>query len=182
MFRATYIYIYASSSSYRIQRIEYLMFILGYDSPLFLLSFYWFLEVGWDWVHLARRPIFGLLYQPPMIDDECGVVCGIRIGRGNRSTRNKPAPVPLCPPQIPYDLTWDRTRAAAVGSRQLTAWAMARPYDSLLTILTTILTRDPRNSGSIPGRGITFSFSPQTGSGFHTAPYTIGVGGLFHIG
>jgi hypothetical protein len=30
---------------------------------------------------------------------------GIMIGRGNRSTRRKRAPVPLCPPQIPYDLT-----------------------------------------------------------------------------
>jgi hypothetical protein len=35
--------------------------------------------------------------------------------------------VPLCPPQIPHDLTRARTRAAAVGSRRLTAWAMARP-------------------------------------------------------
>jgi hypothetical protein len=39
----------------------------------------------------------------------------------------KPAPMPLCPPQIPHDLTWARTRAAAVGNRRLTAWAMARP-------------------------------------------------------
>jgi hypothetical protein len=51
-----------------------------------------------------------------MIDDECGAVGGMRIGRENRSTRRKPAPVPLCPPQIPHDLTWARTRAAAVGS------------------------------------------------------------------
>jgi hypothetical protein len=84
--------------------------------------------VGWDWVHLVRRPLFGLLYQPRMID-ECGVVGGMRIGRGNRSTRRKHAPVPLCPPQIPHDLTWDRTRAAAVGSRRLTAWAMAWPWE-----------------------------------------------------
>jgi hypothetical protein len=28
-----------------------------------------------------------------------------KIGRENRSTRRKPAPVPLCPPQIPHDLT-----------------------------------------------------------------------------
>jgi hypothetical protein len=27
-------------------------------------------------------------------DDECGAVGGIRIGRGNRSTRRKPDPVP----------------------------------------------------------------------------------------
>jgi hypothetical protein len=39
----------------------------------------------------------------------------MRIGRGNRSTRRKPAPVPLWPPQIPHYLTWARTRAAAVG-------------------------------------------------------------------
>jgi hypothetical protein len=60
-------------------------------------------------------------------DDECGAVSRMKIGGGNRRTRRKPAPVPLCPPQIPHDLTWPRTRAAAVGSRRLTAWAMARP-------------------------------------------------------
>jgi hypothetical protein len=49
-------------------------------------------------------------------------------GRGNRSTRRKPAPTPLCPPQIPLDQTQDWTRAAAVGSQRLTASAMARPY------------------------------------------------------
>jgi hypothetical protein len=27
---------------------------------------------------------------------------GGKIGRGNRSTRRKPAPVPLCPPQTPH--------------------------------------------------------------------------------
>jgi hypothetical protein len=30
----------------------------------------------------------------------------MRIGRGNRSTRRKPAPMQLCPPQIPHDMTW----------------------------------------------------------------------------
>jgi hypothetical protein len=44
-----------------------------------------------------------------MIDDECGAVGGMRIGRGNRSTGRKPAPAPLCPPQIPHDLIWART-------------------------------------------------------------------------
>jgi hypothetical protein len=88
--------------------------------------------VGWDWVHLIRRPIIGLMYQLPMIDDY-GAFGGMRIGRGNRSTRRIPAPVQLCQPQIPHDLTWDRTRVAAVGIWLLTAWAMARPY--ILTIL-----------------------------------------------
>jgi hypothetical protein len=40
---------------------------------------------------------------------------------GNRSTQRKSAPVRFCPPQIPYNLTWDRTQAAAVGIRRLTA-------------------------------------------------------------
>jgi hypothetical protein len=52
-------------------------------------------------------------------------------GRGNRSTRRKPEPTPLCPPQILLDQTWDWTRAAAVGSQRLTASAMARPPTNL---------------------------------------------------
>jgi hypothetical protein len=60
-------------------------------------------------------------------DDECGVVDGMRIGMGNRSTRNNPAQVPLYPPRIPHGMSWERTRAAAVGIRRLTAWAMVRP-------------------------------------------------------
>jgi hypothetical protein len=54
----------------------------------------------------------------PDDNDECGALGGMRIGRGNQSTRRKLAQVPLCPPQIPHDLTWARTRAAAVGSRR----------------------------------------------------------------
>jgi hypothetical protein len=83
--------------------------------------------MGWYWAHLVRWPLTGLLYQAQMIHDDCGAVGGMRIGRGNRSTRSKPTPVLLCPPQVPYNLTWARTRAAAVGNRRLTAWAMARP-------------------------------------------------------
>jgi hypothetical protein len=54
-------------------------------------------------------------------DCEDGEFGGMKIGRGNRSTRRKPAPVPLCPPQIPLDQTRARIRAAAVGSQRLTA-------------------------------------------------------------
>jgi hypothetical protein len=35
---------------------------------------------------------------------ENGGVSGMRIGRGNQSTRRKLVPVPLCPPQIPHGL------------------------------------------------------------------------------
>jgi hypothetical protein len=84
--------------------------------------------VGWDWVHLVRRPLTGQLYQHWMIGNECGAVGGMRIWRGNRSTRRKPNPVPLCPPRIPHVLTRARTWDPAVGSRRLTIWAMARPW------------------------------------------------------
>jgi hypothetical protein len=43
-------------------------------------------------VHLVRRPLTGLLYQPRMTDDdECEAVVGMRIARGNRSPLRKPA-------------------------------------------------------------------------------------------
>jgi hypothetical protein len=85
-----------------------------------------FLEVRWEWIHLVHWTQFCLLYQPWMIDDECGAVGGIRFGSRNRSTWRKPVPMPLRPPQIPQDLTWDRTQAATVGSRRLTVWDTAR--------------------------------------------------------
>jgi hypothetical protein len=71
-----------------------------------------FLFVGWGvsastWYCGHFWPIV----QPRMIDDGgCGAIGGMRIGRGNRSTRRKPAPVPLCPPQIPHDLTSNPAR------------------------------------------------------------------------
>jgi hypothetical protein len=71
---------------------------------------------------LGTAATAGLLYRPQMIyNDDCGAIGGIRIDKGNRSTRRKPAPVPLCPPQILHDQTRARTRAAAVGSQRLTA-------------------------------------------------------------
>jgi hypothetical protein len=106
------------------------------------MYFFQFLGVGWDWNHLARRPLFGLLYQAWMTDDdddECGALGGMRIGRGDRSSRRKPAPVPLCPPQIQHDLTWARTRGAAVGSRRLKAWAMAWHSPLLPPLLLLLL-------------------------------------------
>jgi hypothetical protein len=58
-------------------------------------------------------------------DYDDGEIGGM-IGRGNRSTRRKPAPMPLCPLQTPRAAR-TRTRAAAVGSQRLTACATARP-------------------------------------------------------
>jgi hypothetical protein len=100
---------------------------------------YWpfILEVVWDWVHLVRRPLIGLLYQPQMmVDNECGAVGGMRIGRGNRNTRRNPAPMPRCPPQTPHAAK-TRTPAAPVGSQRLTAWAMARHSKRLVLACMT---------------------------------------------
>ena len=58
---------------------------------------------------------------PVLGDYDDGEFGGMKVGRGNRSTRRKPASPPLCPLQIPLDQTRDRTRAAAVGSHRLTA-------------------------------------------------------------
>jgi hypothetical protein len=77
---------------------------------------------------LGTAPTIGLLYQPQMIDDgDCGAIVGMKIGRGDRNTRRKPAAAPRCPPQIPHYQTRARSWAAAVGSQRLTAWAMTRP-------------------------------------------------------
>jgi hypothetical protein len=64
---------------------------------------------------LVRRPLTDLSYPPRMIDDGCGAVGGMGIGRGNQSTRGKPAPVPLRPPQIPHNLTWVRKPSRSGG-------------------------------------------------------------------
>jgi hypothetical protein len=71
---------------------------------------------------LGSAATIGLLYQPQMIDDgDCGAIGGLKIGSANQSTWKNPTPVPLCPPQIPHDLTQVRTWAATVGSQQLSA-------------------------------------------------------------
>jgi hypothetical protein len=78
----------------------------------------------WTGDHLVARR---LLTASSECDDD-GEVGGMNgFGNGNRNTRRKPAPTPLCPPQIPLNQTRARTRAAAVGSHRLTASAMARP-------------------------------------------------------
>jgi hypothetical protein len=64
---------------------------------------------------------------------------GGMIGRGNRITRRKLAPVPLCPPQSPH-VARKRTRAAAVRSQRLTARATARSWPG--RILAIVFTRD----------------------------------------
>jgi hypothetical protein len=70
---------------------------------------------GWSPIGTTRH--CGTVQAPGDYDD--GEIGGM-IGRGNRSTRRKPVPMPLCPPQSPHAAR-TRTRAAAVGSQRLTA-------------------------------------------------------------
>jgi hypothetical protein len=79
-----------------------------YTSPNFikLHSIYFIIIIisGVGLSPLGTAAPSGLLYKPQMIDEgDCGATGGMKIGRGNRSTRRKPAPAPLCPPQIPHD-------------------------------------------------------------------------------
>jgi hypothetical protein len=46
--------------------------------------------------------------------------------QGKSKYSGKTSPVQLCPLQIPHNLTRTRTRSSALGSRRLTAWAIAR--------------------------------------------------------
>jgi hypothetical protein len=69
----------------------------------------------------TNRPIV-----PAPGDHDDGEIGGM-IGRGNRSTWRKHTPVPLYPPQIPHAAR-TRTRAAAVGSQRLAAWATVQPF------------------------------------------------------
>jgi hypothetical protein len=63
----------------------------------------------------TNRPIV-----PAPGDYDDGEIGGM-IGKGNRSTRRNPAPVPLCQPQTPHAARM-QTQAATVGLSQL-SWA-----------------------------------------------------------
>jgi hypothetical protein len=57
---------------------------------------------------------------------ECGTIGGMRIGWGNWRSRRNCIPMLICVPQVPHALNLDQIQAAAVESRWLTAWSMAR--------------------------------------------------------
>jgi hypothetical protein len=122
---------------------------------LFFLNF-----LGWsETVHLVRRPLIGLLYQPRMIVDECGAVGGMRIGRGNQNIRTKPAPVPFRPPQIPHDMTLARDRVAAVGSRQTNRLSYGRTlilaFASLDVCTTGVTSPEDTSRSNMLTQGLT---------------------------
>jgi hypothetical protein len=93
-----------------------------YLSHLIRLTFFFYISIVGGGVQLGplgtaatNRPIV-----PAPGDYDDGEIGGMMTGREHRSTRRKPAPVPLCPPQTPHAAR-TRIRAAAVGSQRLTA-------------------------------------------------------------
>jgi hypothetical protein len=72
-------------------------------TPRLSSPFFFFLHIGGG-VHTGSTRHCGHSWTivPAPGDCEDGDVGGMNgFGRGNRSTRRKPAPTPLCPPQIP---------------------------------------------------------------------------------
>jgi hypothetical protein len=54
---------------------------------------------------LVLRPLLAYCTSPMIGEGDCGAIGAMKIGKGNRSTRRKPATAPLCPAQIPLDQT-----------------------------------------------------------------------------
>jgi hypothetical protein len=54
------------------------------------------------------------------ITNECEALSEMRIGRRNPSTGIKLVPEAILPPQIPYDMTWNRTRVALLEAGEPT--------------------------------------------------------------
>jgi hypothetical protein len=78
--------------------LDLVLFFCDFD---FKISISVFFEVG----YLTALCILRLYNVDDRVINECGAVDGMRIGKVNQSTWGKPAPVPLCLPQIPHDLT-----------------------------------------------------------------------------
>jgi hypothetical protein len=98
-------------------------------------------------------------------DDECGAFSGMRIGRGNRSTRRKRAPVPLFHHES-HKTTLNR-------SHRIPSEHTLRYHHSLVGIATGW-----KAGVRIPNRqDFYFRRSVQTGSGAHPAAYPVGVVG-----
>jgi hypothetical protein len=88
------------------------------DSPnRFILSFISFWWVGWDWVYSVRRSLFVLWWIMMRVEQSVKWLAGETEVPGENLSQ--------CHFIHHKSLTCARTRAAAVGSQRLTAWASA---------------------------------------------------------
>jgi hypothetical protein len=90
--------------------------------------------VNWSWswssnLHRVSRAqsVSRLCSIHDRIMNDCEAVGEMTVGRWNKTTHWKPAPLFFCPPQIPHDLIWDRIWVITVRSQCLIAWAVASP-------------------------------------------------------
>jgi hypothetical protein len=81
------------------------------------------MSMGWDYASELQPPAV-LLFIPHMMYEYGEKLWNDWHGK-TKELREKPVPVPLCPPQIQYELTQAQTWASAVRGQQLPAWAMA---------------------------------------------------------
>jgi hypothetical protein len=77
-------------------------------------------------VHIGSTRHVGHFWPtvPAPGNSEDGEFDGMKMGRGNRSTRRKPATAPFSPPQIPLDQTRARTRAEKSATNRLSYGAV----------------------------------------------------------
>jgi hypothetical protein len=66
-------------------------------------------------------------YSYPRLHTSMQSYGGLILTGETEEVREKPVPVPHCPPQITHGLTLQRTQASVVKSQWLTAWTMALP-------------------------------------------------------
>jgi hypothetical protein len=97
-----------------------------FSDTLSLVFFLLFL-VGWDWVHLVLRPLLAYCTSPrwQMMEIVEKLVEWRLAGETEVLGENLPQRH-FVHYKSHMTLTWARTRAAALGSQRLIAWAMAR--------------------------------------------------------
>jgi hypothetical protein len=85
--------------------LEYTKQLILCRNYVFVINFFIFL-VGVVGSAVQLGPLGTATTNRPFVptpgDYDDGEIGEMMIGRGNQSTRRKPAPVPLCPPQTPH--------------------------------------------------------------------------------
>ena len=77
----------------------------------------WEVDTGWSVHHCAV--VSGCVRA--LIDNSERMWSDGGMTENSEVLGDKPVPVPLCPPQIPHSLNWDRTRFSEVRGRRLIA-------------------------------------------------------------